>query len=101
MIELPVGTHIWLVAGITNMRQGFDGLTAIIQERLAGDPFSATSLSFVANGATSSNCCGPTSYMPPRGSQGDELVCFLMYTITLVICATSCNIHVSFSPTKI
>ena len=29
MIPLPSGTKIWLVAGITDMRNGFNGLAAI------------------------------------------------------------------------
>ena len=37
---IPSGTRIWLAAGITDMRRGFDGLAAIVQERLAADPFS-------------------------------------------------------------
>ena len=40
MISLPGGTRIWLAAGITDMRRGFDGLAAIVQERLVADPFS-------------------------------------------------------------
>lgn len=40
MMGLPAGTRIWLAAGVTDMRRGFDGLAAIVQERLAGDPFS-------------------------------------------------------------
>ncbi len=28
MIPLPSGTKIWLVAGITDMRNGFNGLAA-------------------------------------------------------------------------
>ena len=40
MISLPGGTRIWLAAGITDMRRGFDGLAAIVQEKLAADPFS-------------------------------------------------------------
>jgi transposase len=40
MIGLPAGTRIWLAAGMTDMRRGFDGLAAIAQERLAADPFS-------------------------------------------------------------
>ena len=28
MIELPKGTRIWLSAGATDMRRGFDGLAA-------------------------------------------------------------------------
>ncbi len=39
MIGLPTGTRIWLVAGITDMRRGFDGLAAIVQEHLAADSF--------------------------------------------------------------
>jgi len=40
MIGLPAGTQIWLAAGMTDMRRGFDGLAAIAQEHLAADPFS-------------------------------------------------------------
>lgn len=36
---LPAGTRIWLAAGHTDMRRGFDGLAAIVQEKLAADPF--------------------------------------------------------------
>jgi transposase len=40
MIGLPPGTRIWLAAGHTDMRRGFDGLAAIAQEKLVADPFS-------------------------------------------------------------
>lgn len=40
MIGLPAGTRVWLVAGHTDMRKGFDGLAAIVQSTLAADPFS-------------------------------------------------------------
>lgn len=40
MMGLPSGTRIWLAAGHTDMRKGFDGLAAIVQEKLAGDAFS-------------------------------------------------------------
>ncbi|MGN2392266.1 IS66 family insertion sequence element accessory protein TnpB [Pelomicrobium sp. G1] len=40
MIGLHAGTRVWLAAGATDMRKGFDGLTALIQEKLAADPFS-------------------------------------------------------------
>lgn len=40
MISLPGGTRIWLAAGVTDMRRGFDGLAAIVQEKLNADPFS-------------------------------------------------------------
>ena len=39
MIALPHGTRIWLAAGATDMRRGFDGLASIVQEQLAADPF--------------------------------------------------------------
>lgn len=39
MISLPGGTNIWLAAGFTDMRRGFDGLAAIVQEKLAANPF--------------------------------------------------------------
>ncbi|BEN27447.1 hypothetical protein SMKC032_35420 [Serratia marcescens] len=40
MISLPTGTKIWLVAGITDMRNGFNGLAAKVQMALKDDPMS-------------------------------------------------------------
>lgn len=40
MIGLPAGTRIWLAAGATDMRSGFNGLAAKVQTALAEDPFS-------------------------------------------------------------
>ena len=40
MIGLPAGTHIWIAAGVTDLRRGFDGLSAIAQTALEQDPFS-------------------------------------------------------------
>jgi transposase len=40
MITLPGGTRIWLAAGVTDMRKGFDGLAALVQGTLAENPFS-------------------------------------------------------------
>lgn len=34
------GTRIWLAAGVTDMRKGFDGLAALVQAQLAEDVFS-------------------------------------------------------------
>ena len=34
------GARIWLVAGHTDMRKGFDGLAALVQVQLKQDPFS-------------------------------------------------------------
>jgi len=33
VIELCTGTKIWLAAGVTDMRRGFDGLSAKVQTR--------------------------------------------------------------------
>ena len=40
MITLPAGTRIWLAAGHTDMRCGFNGLAAKVQTTLEQDPFS-------------------------------------------------------------
>ena len=40
MISLAGGTRVWLVAGVTDMRKGFDGLAALVATTLEADPFS-------------------------------------------------------------
>jgi len=40
MIGVPSGTRVWLAAGLTDMRRGFDGLAALVQNALTQDPFS-------------------------------------------------------------
>lgn len=40
MMSLPGGARIWLVAGTTDMRKGFDGLSALVQTAIAKNPFS-------------------------------------------------------------
>ena len=40
MIELRTGTHIWIAAGVTDMRRGFHGLSAQIRTKLEQQPFS-------------------------------------------------------------
>jgi len=39
MIGPPSGTRIWLVAGYTDLRKGVDGLSALVQNHLNGNPF--------------------------------------------------------------
>ena len=39
MIGPPSNTRVWLVAGHTDMRRGFDGLAAMVQTALAQNPF--------------------------------------------------------------
>ena len=41
MISLPAGSRIWLVAGITDMRNGFNGLASKVQNVLKDDPFTS------------------------------------------------------------
>ncbi|MBL6082827.1 IS66 family insertion sequence element accessory protein TnpB, partial [Belnapia sp. T18] len=36
----PPGVRVWLAAGPTDMRRGFDGLARQVQEALGQDPFS-------------------------------------------------------------
>lgn len=40
MIGLPVGTRIWIAAGVTDLRRGFTGLSAHVQTVLKEKPFS-------------------------------------------------------------
>jgi transposase len=40
MIGMPAGTRIWLVAGVTDLRRGFTGLSGMVQTALAENPFS-------------------------------------------------------------
>jgi transposase len=40
MITPGPGVRIWLAGGLTDMRRGFDGLAALVQQQLGKDPFS-------------------------------------------------------------
>lgn len=40
MITLPTGTRIWIIAGVADMRCGFNDLTSKVQNTLKDDPFS-------------------------------------------------------------
>jgi len=46
MIQLPAGTRIWIAAGVTDMRRGFDGLSAQVQTVLNEQPFSGHVFAF-------------------------------------------------------
>lgn len=39
MISPPAGIRVWLAAGATDLRKGFDGLAGLVQTQLAEDPF--------------------------------------------------------------
>jgi transposase len=40
MIGLPNGARVWLACGVTDLRNGFDGLAGLVQTKLAEEPFS-------------------------------------------------------------
>jgi transposase len=40
MMGLPAGTRIWIAAGFTDMRSGFNGLAAKVETALQEDPYS-------------------------------------------------------------
>lgn len=46
MIAPPPGVRVWLAAGVTDMRKGFDGLAALVQQTLSLDPFSGQIFAF-------------------------------------------------------
>jgi transposase len=46
MIWLPLGTRVWLAAGVTDMRKGMGGLAALVQTTLAVNPFSGHVFAF-------------------------------------------------------
>jgi transposase len=46
MIGLPLGTRVWLAAGVTDMRKGMGGLAALVQTALAENPFSGHVFAF-------------------------------------------------------
>jgi transposase len=46
VIQLPTGTRIWIAAGVTDMRRGFDGLSAQVQTVLNEQPFSGHVFAF-------------------------------------------------------
>jgi transposase len=39
MTSLPTGAHIWIAAGVTDLRRGFTGLSAQVQTVLEQNPF--------------------------------------------------------------
>ena len=38
MIPIATGVRVWLAAGHTDMRKGFDGLAVLVQETLKRNP---------------------------------------------------------------
>ena len=52
MIPVPSATRVYVAAGVADMRKGFDGLSALVQEALRKDPFRATCSCSGAGAAT-------------------------------------------------
>jgi hypothetical protein len=48
VIQVPVGTRIWLVAGLTDMRCGFQGLSAKVQTAIEENPLICDGCEYVA-----------------------------------------------------
>ena len=40
MIPVPAQTKVWLAAGVTDMRKGFNGLSSLAEKQLSQDPYS-------------------------------------------------------------
>jgi transposase len=57
MNGLPAGARVWLAAGVTDMRKGFDSLAAQAQTVLGQDPFSGHVL-LPRPAPIWSSCCG-------------------------------------------
>lgn len=39
MLALPSGTRVWVAAGVTDMRKGFNSLASLCENTLSGDPY--------------------------------------------------------------
>ena len=46
MIAPPPNVRVWVAAGVTDMRKGFDGLAAVVQQHLGQDPFGGQLFAF-------------------------------------------------------
>jgi transposase len=46
MIGPPSNARVWLAAGVTDLRKGFDGLAALVTTTLAEDPYSGHLFAF-------------------------------------------------------
>jgi len=40
MLAVPSGARVWIAAGVTDMRKGFNSLAALCESKLEQDPFS-------------------------------------------------------------
>ena len=70
MIGLPANTRVWIVAGHTDMRKGFDGLAAMVQTALSENPFSGHV--FVFRGRRGDIVRQPPEIGPAIGDDEDQ-----------------------------
>ena len=61
MNPMPLGTRVWLAAGVTDMRRGMDSLAAQVQTTLQQSPFSGHV--FVFRGGRGDRLCIRSRYM--------------------------------------
>jgi transposase len=66
VIALPSGVRVWLAAGATDMRRGFDGLSRQVQEVLGHDPFICGETDYVAAGAFEPLGSTKSAGLPPH-----------------------------------
>ena len=52
MIAPPIGAHIWIAAGVTDLRRGFTGLSALVQTALEQNPFAGHVFVFQSSDGT-------------------------------------------------
>ena len=52
MITVPAGTQIWIAAGVTDLRRGFTGLSAVVQMKLEQNRSAGMCLCFAVAAAT-------------------------------------------------
>lgn len=62
MIAFPAGVRVWLAAGHTDMRRGFDGLALLVQEQLKRDPHSGQLFVFRGRRGQLPTFCIPFSF---------------------------------------
>ena len=82
MIALPPKTHVWIAAGVTDLRRGFDGLSALVQTKLEQSPFSGHVFVFrgrrgdLARGVNHRNLhAGAKARIEPHGRAGARRRC--------------------------
>jgi transposase len=69
MIELKTGTRVWIAAGFTDLRRGFQGLSTLVETVLEQQPYSGHVFVF-------------------RGKRGD-LIKLLCLMATAYVCSRS------------